>query len=102
MSEPVVQPPLKMADRAGNGREVVPSDGPSPSPNAQVHLSPNQKAWRRFKKNRPAVISAWFLLGLLILVIAWPVFLQVMSYAGPKAHAFAAQYDPNSLSDDSF
>jgi oligopeptide transport system permease protein len=37
------------------------------------HLSPNQRAWRRFWQNRPARASAWFLLGLVVLVLLWPV-----------------------------
>ena len=35
---------------------------------ATQHLSPNQRAWRRFKRNRPAVISLIFL-GLLLSVV---------------------------------
>src|ERR1700722_3401435 len=102
MNEPLEQPPLKMAKSTEIGSGALPAVSPTPTPNAQVHLSPNQKAWRRFRNNRPAVISAWFLAGLLIIVIAWPVILQVASYAGPKGHAFAAHYDPNTLSDLSF
>lgn len=41
---------------------------PAPSP----HLSPNQRAWARFKRHKPAIISGWFLLVLVSLVIAWP------------------------------
>jgi oligopeptide transport system permease protein len=37
------------------------------------HLSPNQRAWRRFWQNRPARVSAWFLLGLVVLVLLWPL-----------------------------
>src|SRR5687767_2107185 len=36
------------------------------------HLSPNQRAWRRFLKNKPAVVSACFLLGVALLVLVWP------------------------------
>jgi oligopeptide transport system permease protein len=39
---------------------------------AQQHLTPNQRAWRRFKKHKPAVISAWFLIALVLLVVLWP------------------------------
>ena len=35
--------------------------------NAPVHLSPNQRAWRRFWKNRAAVVSAIFL----VMFVAW-------------------------------
>ena len=40
----------------------------APSP----HLSPNQRAWARFKRHKPAIISGWFLLVLVSLVIVWP------------------------------
>ena len=74
----------------------------STSPAAIVHLSPNQKAWRRLKRNRPAVISAWFLIGLLLLVIAWPTILGIASHAGPKGKAFAEKYNPSTLNDVAF
>jgi oligopeptide transport system permease protein len=38
-----------------------------------IHLSPNQRAWRRFWQNRLARVSAWFLLGLVVLVLLWPL-----------------------------
>lgn len=62
----------------------------------QQHSSPNQRAWRRFKKNRPAVLSAWFLAFLLIAIAAWPIVLKI---AG--AH-FAQLHNPNQLSDAQF
>ncbi|HEX5400127.1 MAG TPA: hypothetical protein VFY06_13865, partial [Verrucomicrobiae bacterium] len=58
--------------------------------------SPQQQAWKRFKRNRPAVVSAWFLALLLVLVLAWPVILKV-SGAG-----FARLHDPDQLSDAQF
>jgi oligopeptide transport system permease protein len=36
------------------------------------HLSPNQRAWRRFLKNRPAVISLILFIVLVALVLIWP------------------------------
>lgn len=36
------------------------------------HLSPNQRAWRRFLKNRPAVISLIVFVVLVLLVLIWP------------------------------
>lgn len=39
----------------------------------EIHLSPNQRAWRRFIRNTPAVISAFFVVALLALVIGWPL-----------------------------
>jgi oligopeptide transport system permease protein len=64
------------------------------------HLSPNQRAWQRFKRNRPAVISAWFLVALIMVVLAWPLTLEIASKKlGPKGEAFAHNYDPDTLSD---
>ena len=37
------------------------------------HLSPNQKAIRRFVRNRPAVISAVVLIAITLLVLIWPL-----------------------------
>ncbi len=37
-------------------------------------LSPNQRSWARFKKNRPAVFGAIFLGILLLLIFLWPIF----------------------------
>lgn len=50
-------------------------------------LSPNQRAWRRFFKNRPAKISACFLVLVVLLVLVWP---------------FVSPHDPNALSDNQF
>ncbi len=36
------------------------------------HLSPNQRAWRRFKKNRPAILSLVLLSALVLTVLIWP------------------------------
>src|SRR5271170_3242112 len=63
---------------------------------AQPHLSPNQRAWRRFKTNRAAVMSAWFLAFLLLAIIAWPVALKMSG-----AH-FAQLHNPDELSDAQF
>ena len=35
-------------------------------------MTPNQRAWRRFRRNTPAVISSVFLVLLVALVLAWP------------------------------
>src|SRR5579859_1149602 len=67
-----------------------------------LHLSPNQRAWRRFQRNRPAVLSALYLLLLLFAVIAWPLILQIASHAGASAKQFSTQYDPDTLSDAQF
>ena len=64
--------------------------------------SPGRKAWTRFKRNRPAVISAWFLAVLLLAVVAWPICLKVTSLAGPNGAALAHNFDPERLSDAQF
>lgn len=76
---------------------AVPASSTSPA-----RLSPNQRAWRRFKQNRPAVISAWFLIGLLLIVAGWPLALEIASHSGAKGKAFAEKYDPRNLSDVEF
>jgi peptide/nickel transport system permease protein/oligopeptide transport system permease protein len=78
---------------------------PQPEPqnsSGVVHLSPNQRAWRRFKKNRPAVISAWFLSVMLLAVVAWPLVLAIASHSGAGGKAFAEQYDPRTLNNVAF
>jgi ABC-type dipeptide/oligopeptide/nickel transport system permease subunit len=37
-------------------------------------LSPNQRLWRRFRANRPAVIGALVLVALVLIVSCWPFF----------------------------
>src|SRR5579872_2138555 len=95
MSEPVENSAFKLETQSPD------HSGSSPSV-PQLHLSPNQRAWRRFKHNRPAMISAWFLIGVLVLVLAWPVTLKLASLAGPKGKSFATRYHPDTLSDESF
>ncbi len=60
---------------------------PSPVVDTSEHLSPNQKAWRRFKRNLPAVLSLGFLLVLCLIVLAWP---------------WLARYQPDALSEAQF
>jgi peptide/nickel transport system permease protein/oligopeptide transport system permease protein len=60
------------------------------------HLTPNQRAWRRFRAHRTAVISACYLALLLIAIIAWPLILKCAS------NGFAHTHDPNQLSDAQF
>ncbi|MBM3832342.1 MAG: ABC transporter permease [Verrucomicrobia bacterium] len=38
-----------------------------------VHLSPNQRAWRRFKSNRIAAVSGALLIALVLIVMAGPI-----------------------------
>lgn len=39
-----------------------------------LHLSPNQKAWRRFRRNRLALVSTALLSTVILLALIWPVF----------------------------
>lgn len=48
------------------------------------HLSPNQRAWRRFFRNKPAVFGGFFLLGMVLVALCWPLF---------------SPYDPVAMSD---
>ncbi|HLH52556.1 MAG TPA: ABC transporter permease [Verrucomicrobiae bacterium] len=66
------------------------------------HLGPNQRAWRRFQRNRPALISLLFLLGLLALVGSWPVMLNVAARGGARSAAWAEHLQPDRLSNDQF
>ena len=56
---------------------------------AVQHLSPGRKAWRRFKQNRPAIVSAWFLIFVVVIVVAWPIVLKCAGGAGPAGKNFA-------------
>jgi ABC-type dipeptide/oligopeptide/nickel transport system permease subunit len=58
--------------------------------------SPGQRAWQRFKKNRGAVFSAWYLAALLAAVLAWPVLLKI------SGGDFAKRHNPDQLSDNQF
>ena len=60
------------------------------------HISPSQNAWRRFKKNRAAAVSACFLVFLIVAVLAWPVILKI------SGATFAQLHNPNELSDAQF
>src|SRR5689334_21795363 len=37
-------------------------------------VGPNQRAWRRFRKNRPAISSLWFLLLVGLFILIYPIF----------------------------
>jgi ABC-type dipeptide/oligopeptide/nickel transport system permease subunit len=60
------------------------------------HISPARQAWKRFKRNRAAVFSAYFLILLLIAVIAWPMVLKFAGTSFPQLH------NPDELSDAQF
>jgi len=69
---------------------------------AEIHLSPGQKGRRRFRRNRPAFSSAWFLAGLVAIVLAWPVALKLAASAGGRGAEFSNRYQPERLSDEQF
>jgi ABC-type dipeptide/oligopeptide/nickel transport system permease subunit len=92
MSEPKVESTGLKVDGAGPSTL-------DPRPSA---ASPGQRAWRRFRKNRPALISAWFLALLLLIITAWPVALKVARGAGGAGAAWARGYSPEQLSDAQF
>jgi peptide/nickel transport system permease protein/oligopeptide transport system permease protein len=49
--------------------------------------SPSRRAWQRFRQNKLAVVSAWFLLAVVTLVLIWPL---------------VAPHNPDVLSDEQF
>ena len=59
----------------------------------QNSISPGRRAWLRFRRNRAAVVSAWYLIFLLLAITAWPVILKI---AGSP---FAQIHNPNQLSE---
>ena len=63
---------------------------------AALHLSPGQQAWRRFKKNRPAVLSAGYLILLVLAFVLWPL---VLTVAGGS---FGHDHNPDQTSDRQF
>jgi len=64
--------------------------------------SPAQRAWRRFRKNRPAVLSFWYIAALLIVIAGWPLALKIGKSAGSGAAIWAKAHAPEQLSDGQF
>ena len=63
------------------------------------HLSPNQRAWRRFLRNRSATAALTVLVALAILVLVWPLCdLAPAAAVLPKAMT----HPPDALSDAQF
>jgi oligopeptide transport system permease protein len=63
------------------------------------HLSPNQRAWRRFLRNRGAAVALTILLALIALVLFWP-----MCRLAPAATVLpqAMTHAPDAVSDSQF
>src|SRR5580700_1340378 len=93
-----------MSDRKVDSSKLIVDSGvavATPAPQSstaddQLHASPGRRAWLRFKKNRPAVLSAWFLLLLLAAILAWPVLLKL------TGGTFAKTHNPDWVSDSQF
>ena len=73
-----------------------PASGVRPSTLDPRLATPGQRAWQRFRRNRAAVISAWYLVILLLAIIAWPVILKI------SGGTFVQVHNPNQLSDAAF
>jgi len=58
--------------------------------------TPSQRAWQRFRQNRPAVISAWFLGLLVVGVLVWPLCLKL------GGEPFARAHRPDQITDHQF
>ncbi|HUD49796.1 MAG TPA: ABC transporter permease [Candidatus Baltobacteraceae bacterium] len=63
------------------------------------HLSPNQRAWRRFRRNRGAAIALVLLLGVVALILLWPLF---NSPALAPVLPNAMTHNPDAISDAQF
>jgi peptide/nickel transport system permease protein/oligopeptide transport system permease protein len=83
-------PPQNAGSEAGNRAAGMP------------RLSPNQRAWGRFRRHRLAAASAWMLGLLFAAVLAWPVALRLAAATGPAGAAWAGQHEPDRLSNEQF
>src|SRR5882724_2334193 len=72
------------------------------SPGARPPASPAQRAWRRFRKNGPALLSSCYIALLLIVIVGWPLALKLTKFAGPGAATWAKSHAPEQLSDGQF
>ena len=87
-------PPLGGPDSGSRPSSIVPQP---------TRLPPRPSAaWLRFKRNRPAVLSAWVLTALLLLVAGWPAARKIAALTGPRGARFSQNYDPDHLSDEQF
>jgi oligopeptide transport system permease protein len=67
--------------------------------NEGLHLSPNQRAWRRFRRNRAASLALVVLLGVIALILVWPLFnAPALAPVLPKA----ITHNPDATSDAQF
>jgi ABC-type dipeptide/oligopeptide/nickel transport system permease subunit len=95
MSEPKVESSELSVESQGNGFNKS-------SVSSGEHSSPAQRAWRRFRGNRPAFVAAWYLAILLVIVVAWPITLKIVETNGARGANWARTYTPEQLSDAQF
>jgi peptide/nickel transport system permease protein/oligopeptide transport system permease protein len=69
---------------------------------APLHSSPNQRAWRRFFRNRSAVVALVTLAALVVLIAAWPLGLKLASLSGQDGAKLAQRLQPDRVSDEQF
>jgi peptide/nickel transport system permease protein/oligopeptide transport system permease protein len=74
---------------------------PGVAPEAPAKVQP-RSAWRRFRANRLATISAWLLAVVVVIVLAWPVVLRIAGHSGSAGTAFAQAHNPERVSEDQF
>ena len=87
---------LRVEGQKTNAPVVPDSISQSSTLNPQPQFSPGQRAWQRFRRNRAAVISAWYLVFLLLAIILWPIILNI------SGGGFGQIHNPNQLSDAQF
>src|SRR6266480_4630397 len=76
MSDRVERPGSGIQDANSGGTDRLSERTRRPRPEARLHLSPNQRAWRRFRRNRLATGSGIFLSAVVLLILIWPWFEQ--------------------------
>jgi oligopeptide transport system permease protein len=64
--------------------------------------SPDQRAWLRFRRNRLALFSACFFIVVVLIVVGWPLALNLARFTGPGGASFSKNYQPEKLSDEQF
>jgi len=64
--------------------------------------TPGQRAWNRFRRNRAASLSAWFLGLVFILIVSWPIALAIARSIGPAGRSFYKTHQAETVSDDQF
>lgn len=84
-----------MNDNAPSDIAAAPRTEPQPA----TDLSPNQRAWRRFRRNRVGMTSAIILASVVLVVLIWPLFSrpQIAPHLPP-----AMTHSPNAVSDAQF